>query len=363
MSVSTDGVVKTFLELVQINSPSGEEQLIARNLLGRLQKLGVQAQIDSTGNVLADISGDNSKEPLILTAHMDTVQPGCWVKPKVDKKGNIYSTGDTILGADNKAAIAIILETIANLQENSSTAHHPLQLIFTVREETDNAGAVNLDYSKIKAKKGYSLDVFKEKPGVLIVAAPSYTKFDVKVIGRSAHPSRSEDADNALLVLKSVLQNIKLGQVNSNILVNFGLVKIGFGRNTIPGEMLIQGEIRSRDDQELKKYCLLIKNFFQQAAKNNNSSVDIDIQTINKSFNFSPKQPFIQRTQKIIKKEGFKAEFKEAWGCYDANIFAEHGIMIVNMGYGAENTHTVKETINVKSLKDCVELLTALVTN
>src|SRR6185369_3065153 len=146
-------VVNTFLKVVQIDSPTGYEKEMSKEVKSFLENIGLKATIDKNGNVVTFIQGDKNLEPYMLNAHLDTVEPGRGIKPKV-VNGWIKSSGNTILGADNKAGLAAILETVRQLVKNKEQSRHPLEVVFTVSEESGNFGAAYLDYSKIKSKLG-----------------------------------------------------------------------------------------------------------------------------------------------------------------------------------------------------------------
>lgn len=145
-------IVDTFIELVKIDSTTGNEYKIANYIREKLEEIGIVSKIDINGNLIFEVEGDNNKERIFLNAHMDTVEPGKNIKVVIEN-GIIKSDGKTILGADNKAALAAILETIKEINERKIKTNHPLDIVFTVCEESENLGAINLDYSKIKAKK------------------------------------------------------------------------------------------------------------------------------------------------------------------------------------------------------------------
>jgi len=346
--------VDIFLDLIRIDSPTGDEDGIAKFIQDYLQNLNLKSEIDKAGNVLAEIPGNKKLETLILTAHMDTVEPGRGIRPIIDKAGNITSSGDTILGADNKAGVAGILSVLGQL----SPEHHPLELIFTVSEESDNLGAKKLDYKKLRAKKGFSFDTSDLVLGDLVLSAPFYTRFDVSILGKFAHASRPDNAVSVLPELNKILSQIKLGVVTKNTLINIGVINSGFVRNAVPGEVIIKGEVRSKSQQELNFYKNHIKSLFRIVSSK--VKVKIDVVDENPGYIISKKEKFVKETIKKLKKMNLKPEIKEVWGCFDANIFAENGIKIINFGYGGKNAHTTAETIKVKDLEKLTKLIKKL---
>ena len=143
-------LVQTFLDIVRIDSPSEHEEKIGNYVFDFLAKLGFKPIKDNVGNIAVQTEGIG--EPLFLGAHLDTVEPGRNIKPQI-KDGIIKSDGTTILGADNKVAVAAILEVLKFLVNNKIKTR-PLDIVFTLSEEAD-FGSAKLDYKKIEAKKGY----------------------------------------------------------------------------------------------------------------------------------------------------------------------------------------------------------------
>ena len=146
--INQDRLIQTFCDLVQIDSPSGQEEEISKDLTNRLTKLGFQVSLDSYGNLIASEGGDN---PFMLSAHMDTVEPGTGIIPKIESD-KIISTSKTILGGDCKAGISAILEALESLKEDSAD-RIPIEVVFTREEELGLQGAANLDFSKIHSKR------------------------------------------------------------------------------------------------------------------------------------------------------------------------------------------------------------------
>lgn len=355
-------LIQTFFDLARIDSPSGEEKKIVEYLCNFLRenKLVDCVVKDQLGNIIASIKGKGN--PLFISAHMDTVEPGRNIVPKIDGKV-ICSDGNTILGADNKIAVAAILELLLDFRDHPEREHRSLEIVFTVSEESGNYGALALDYSKISAKEGYLFDV-SAPVGTIITASPFYNRFDVHLQGKSAHASRPEEANNSVSVLGFVLNKINLGKVSSDTIVNIGLVTTGekeSSRNTIPGEMVIKGEVRSYVEKELEQVSEKIKNAFKEAVESYGSSAKIEFCRENGGYKYSPEHPWVKRAVEKICEVGLKPVFKEAWGCSDGNIFMEKGLTVLNLGDGTRDSHTKKESISIKELDNLYRLITALV--
>lgn len=353
--MNSERLLKTFTDIVQIDSPTGFEAEMSSEIATRLRKLGLESTtIDKTGNVIAHVDGDFNKEVLIFNAHLDTVEPGRGIKPIITSDGVIKSSGDTILGADNKVGVAVILEAVESLREEGFLSNHPLDLVFTVSEESGNVGAVNLDYQRIRSKKGHSFDASSVPLGTIVTASPFYNRFDIDIKGKSAHASKPEEADNVLEIFGIALGNLRLGRVSEDTLVTIGRVRAGDVRNAVPGSMIINGEVRSFIENELELETENVRRAFAIAIKARaTSQIKMDFERVreNSGFKFDPNNPFIQEIMQKLKKMNIPPSLIKSMGCYDANIFAEHGLMVVNHGGGSARAHTVDEQIHIKDLE------------
>jgi len=348
-------LVRTFLDLVKIDSPSGHEEKVRKYVVQFVKKLGLKPIQDARGNLIVKVDGDG--EPLLLGAHLDTVEPGRNIKPQI-KDGIIRSSGDTILGADNKVAVAAILEVLKYLIENKLKISS-IDIVFTLSEESAEFGSSKLDYGKISAKKGYTFDSLSPF-GSIITASPFYNRFDIKIIGKSAHASFPHEAINALRIFGIALNKIKLGKINNKTIANIGIVSSGHAPNTIPGEVAISGEVRSFVKKEIEDYSRFIVNKFTEIALKFGARVEEKVIPSCSGYEYSVSDEFIRTTRKIIKDFGLKPSLMRKWACSDANIFNEHGIKILNLGDGVVNAHTTDEYIAVNDLSKLASLVFSL---
>lgn len=344
-------LINTFLEIVQIDSPTGHEENMSRWIYQKLEKLRLNPMVDSYGNVIAKYLG-NSK-PILLTAHLDTVEPGRGIKPIIEN-GIIKPAGKTILGADNKVAVAIILEAIERLVERKEKIS--VEVVFTLSEEVGNYGAVNLDYSLLKSKVGYSFDSEGEI-GTIITASPYYDRFDIEIVGKSAHASQPENGVNALEILNNVLNNIKLGKIDSDTIANIGVVNGGSVRNTILGSLILKGEVRSFVEEKINDHTQNIVSVFNSEVKKAKAEITIDVVRENPGFKFDKNEPIIKNAINVFNKMEVKPVLKESYGCYDGNIFIGKNIKVLNMCDGSKYSHTINECISIDNLNLILEVL------
>ena len=342
--ISENNLTNLFFELVQIDSPTGHEDAVATFIEKKLAEKGIQYKIDSYGNVIAYVQGKSSF-PILVTAHMDTVEPGRGISPFINN-GVIKSSGETILGADNKAGVAAILEVVLSFED---IPENSLEIVFTKSEEVGNLGAVNLDYSLLKSKVGFSFDTGGEI-GNVVVASPFYLRFDFNIVGKSAHAGKPEEAINVLTIFSEAMQKITLGKVSENTLCNIGIVNSGDARNTIPGLLTLQGEIRSYIKSELEETYNRVKEVFEFACTSHNANLEHSFELENLGFSFSDQDNIVRFGQEILQACGIEPHLIKATGCYDANVFYEKGIQVLNFSNGGYANHTVNEEITVKDL-------------
>lgn len=360
--INNQRLLDTFFSLVQIDSPSGHEQGMTQELSKRMQTLNIETRTDEHGNVIAMLpaSDDCTTEPaILLNAHIDTVEPGKNIEPIVDN-GMIKSAGETILGADNKVAVAAILEILQTLIEQN-ISHRSLEIIFTTSEETGNYGAVGLDFSQLTATRGYTFDSGLPL-GTIILASPFYNRFDITLAGTAAHASRPEQANSVLPIIQEALATIQLGRISENTVANIGIVEIGHARNTVPGTATISGEVRSFVREELDEVTEKITTAFQVAAADKNIQCSVDVVLENDGYLFDEQDLFVQETMQRIQAVGITPTTQKSSECFDANIFNSHGIPTLNIANNVQGMHTIDERIAVADLEQLAQIILEITT-
>lgn len=363
MKINEKRLIQTFLELVQIDSESFHEKNIQEFLAARLKKLGCRVTVDKAGkkydtnaqgNILAFLPGTVKSRPVVLSAHMDTVVPGRSVKPVV-KKDRISSDGSTILGADDKAGIAIILEVLQVLQEQK-LPHPPVEALFTLTEENGMQGAKNLDYKKIKGREGLILD--NEEVSELLVQGPAVNTIEVWVKGLSSHAGVCpEKGISALEVAAYALSMMKLGRIDKETVANFGIVQGGKATNIVMDELYLKGEARSLSNAKLAKQTAHMKACFEKAAKRFTKKIDGKIYKPEVKFvpfqrypavNVSKTHPMVKAVLAAAKEQGVCMRAVASGGGCDANILSGFGFTLPNLGVGCRDCHTLKESLILK---------------
>lgn len=351
-----------FLELVQIDSESGQEGKFAGALFKELQDLGLQVWTDNAGekvgatgnNVYGYLAGDLDLEPLLFSSHMDTVKPGQGIKPII-KDNAIYSSGDTILASDDKSGVVAILEALRVIKEKN-LLHGPIEVVFTICEEVGLKGAKNLEYTKLKSQRAYVLDSSGDV-GKIIRQAPAQNKLNVKVIGKSSHAGVApEDGISAIQVASEAIANMKLLRIDEETTANIGSFKGGVATNIVCPEVEIVAETRSLNNEKVEAQTQHMIECFEEAAKRYGAKVEYEIDKMYQGYTISEDDELVSLVKKACNKLGIKATPVSSGGGSDANIYNGKGIKAVNLGTGMSKVHTVEEYITIKNLLNCAEL-------
>ena len=371
LMINEDRLRDKFEELVKIDSVSKHEQKIALNLAQTLKEMGGEVFFDNAGkvtksdcgNLIAKFKGNVDAEPIFLSGHMDTVNPGNNVKPIFDN-GIFRSDGTTILGADDKSALAIILEVLKVIFENK-LSHPPIEIIFTICEEIGLLGAKNFDFTLIDSKLGYILDS-TDTEGIA-TNAPAANKISIKVFGKAAHAGGSpEKGINALSIASNAISRLKIGRIDHETTCNLGTIKGGIATNIVPDLIEIEGEVRSHDETKLEDITNKIKKAFLKSQEEfcNEASIPKVEFTVENDFPKTdiPKDSLVVTlAQKASKNLGRELETKIIGGGADANIFFSKGIMPGVIGTGMKEVHTVNEWIRLDDMVKTTELVLEII--
>lgn len=361
-------LVESFMELVKIDSISREEMNLADLLIEKLEDLGLEVMVDKAGekvrsncgNIIARFKG-NIKEvtPIMFSAHMDTVVPGKNINPLL-KGEKIVSSGKTILGADDKAAIAALLEALHIIKEKN-ISHGDIEIVFTICEEVGLHGAKNLDISKLNAQMAFVLDSGGQVGGI-ISAAPSQNSLKIIIYGKSAHAgSNPEEGINAIQVAGFALSRMKLGRIDEETTTNIGIISGGKATNIIPDEVILEGEVRSRNEAKLEKYTKILKQIVEDTAQEFKAKAEVIINREFYCYNLSTDDRVVKIATKAAKDIGLEPLLHPSGGGSDANVFNKKGFPSVDLAIGMEKVHTVDEYILVKNLKNTVEYILSII--
>ncbi len=370
--INCNRLAERFTTLVGIDSVSKEEGRIANKLAGILRGMGADVLFDDagkklggeTGNLIAKFKGNVNVEPLFFSGHMDTVEPGRNVKV-VFRNGVFESDGTTILGSDDKSALAIIIEVMDVVFERNLN-YPPIEIIFTVCEEIGLLGAKNFDFSLIDSKSGYILDS-TETEGI-VTRAPFADRIGIKIFGKDAHAGADpENGINAISVASRAISRVKLGRIDHETTCNLGKIRGGKATNIVPDFVVVDGEARSHDKVKLKNITDSIVGAFYNAAdyfrinEDDLPRVEAVVEHDFPGTDIPENHEIVKIAQKAAGNIGKKMKCKTIGGGSDANIFFGKGIVAGVLGTGMTNVHTVRESIKLDDMKDAAELLLEII--
>jgi len=372
--INNDRLAETFKFLVEIDSVSREEGEFAKEIKKVLESMGAKTFVDSagektgsdTGNLVAKFEGNVSAPPLLINAHMDTVQPGKGIKA-VLKNGIFTSDGSTILGADDKSSIAVILESLRVLRENE-LPYGPIDLVLTICEEIGLLGAKYFDFSLIDAKFGYALDA-TDVDGI-IVRAPAANKLEFKIHGKDSHAGAApEKGINAIVLASKAIAGLEIGRIDKETTCNIGIIEGGIATNIVPNLVTVKGEVRSHDNDKLAKvtddivsaFKDVVKSFRKIDSKDDLPSLEISIEKDFPSTDIPEDHHVVALAMQAGKNLGRKIVCKTSGGGADANIFFQTGIITGVLGTGMRDMHTVREHVKLDDMVKATELLIEII--
>ena len=354
-----DRLVQSFLELVAIDSPSGDEDVIAAELEHRLQALGLDCAQDAHGNVLASRPG--SGEPILLSAHMDTVEPGRGIKPIWDGDDIIRTDGTTILGADNKAGCAVILEVIQSAIEDGARTR-PIEVAISRGEEIGLVGAQNMDYSRITAKVAVVIDS-GGPPASVQGQAPYHYTYTVEVNGRAAHAGvEPEKGIPAITIAAEAVLGLPQGRMDFETTGNVGTIHGGLVRNAVPEACVIEGEMRSMEFEKVESLVARAKDHLTEVQQRHpEAKVNSRFHLGYPGYKLEPGDPAADLLFGVLRDLGMEPDPHPVGGGTDGNDFRGHGIASVVIGRGGYNQHTKDEYLVIPEMLDCARVVEAIV--
>lgn len=359
-----EGIIEHFKKLVAINGPSFQEKEVAEYLVEELRKLNFEIIVDESGKNLGDTGNvigyrDGVGDPILLAAHMDTVEPTEGIVIK-DEGGKIYTDGNTILGADDRAGVLAIVEGI-KLADKEGLKTKPIEVVFTIAEETGLNGAKGLDVKIIKSKKAFVLDSGGDV-GTVIYKAPSEIDFKAQILGKAAHSGvNPEDGISAIKIAGHIIAELPIGRIDEETTANIGIINGGKSTNVVCPLVEMKGEIRSHTFDKAQKIHDQFKDTFEKRAKEFGGEIKWHSEVVYKNFEIKEDSEIMKTLKNAFSKVGVTMERKPRGGGSDANILNNKGITTVNLGVGMEKGHSKDEFITHENLEKSVLLVKALV--
>ncbi len=364
--IDLQAVIDEFCALVRIDSPSLREARVVQAIRDRLAEMGIPAEIDDAadavggevGNLIARVPGEPGAPTVLINAHVDTVEPGRGIRPTVEGT-HIRSAGDTVLGADDKAGVTIILAALRHLLDED-LPHPPLEIVFTVAEEIGLCGAKALDYDAFEAKMGIVLDGGRVM-GVITNAAPSAYRLVWEVTGTAAHAGVCpERGISAIRVAAEAIAEMPLGRLDHETTANIGVIAGGEATNIVPERVTVRGEVRSHDEHKLNAQRDRMVGAFEAAAERHGAQVSAEVTRSYHSFHVGRGEPILDYAWRAAEALDVRPQTERGGGGSDANIFNEHGIPSVIIATGPADVHTVNESVDAAVMVDSARWLTQI---
>jgi len=354
-----------FVRLCEISSPTGSERAVADDVLGELGRLGVEVAEDAaagparagSGNLIARIPGERDAW-VMLCAHLDTVPHDGPIEVVLDQ-GVFRSRGDTILGADNKAAVTVLAE----LGARYATTRPPmgLELVFTVAEEDGLRGAKELDLGGLRSRFGFILD-HASPVGEVITAAPTYERLTAEFEGTEAHSGiRPEDGRNAIQAAAAAISGMELGRLNEKTTANVGVIHGGSASNVVPGRCRIQGEARSLDDELASRTIGAMVDACTWAASEHECDVDVEVTEMFRGYRLASKALSVTIARAALERRGVEPRETSTGGGSDANALNARGFEAVLLANGTEANHTPEERVAADRISQMLGICEAIV--
>jgi tripeptide aminopeptidase len=369
--INRERLLSDFIEILKIKSPSKNEMEIGSYVMKRLEKLGLKSKMDDTGNKIGGNAGNitgflasndkSKKTPIFFGAHLDTVPLNGEILPEI-KNGKLFNADkNCILGADDKVAIAAILEALEVIKENNIKTCN-IYVIFTVGEEIAILGAKNLDLKEIKAKIGFVFDG-EGDIGTIFNEAPYHDTIEVTITGKAVHAGiEPERGINSIKVASEAIANLKIGRIDSDSTCNIGIIKGGTATNIIPEITYVKAEARSLNPEKLDRITDDIKTGFLQSAEKYGAKLKIKVEREYNGFKFESDAVPIVMASKALRNMGIEPAISSTGGGSDVNIYNAKGKISVDISSGMEKVHSCNEYVKVAELEKLAGLILEICT-
>jgi tripeptide aminopeptidase len=350
-----------------VASPPGEERLVADLVTRYLRDCGLEVDEDASGaatgstmgNLYTRLEPTAGGEPLLLCAHLDTVPPTAAIEPVVDD-GVVRNQAGTILGADDKAAVAVMLEATRRVVAENRP-HGGVELLFTPKEEVGLIGAYAFDHTRIHARLGYVYD--QAAPiGVVILGAPFSQSLEVTFHGRAAHSGmHPEDGRSAIAAAARAISELRLGRVDELSTANVGTITGGTATNIVPEWCTFVAEARSHDERRLADLVQEMQDAITYAAGVAECDVETTMKKSYRGYRFAKSDRAVALAADALGRCGHEVSYELSGGAADANVFNERGLECVNLANGMTDIHTPNEHIATSDLEAMVDVTLALI--
>jgi tripeptide aminopeptidase len=343
----------TFADLCRIKSPSWHESACAGRVTHELQAMGLEVEADETGNLVARIAG-RGERTVMLCAHMDTVPPLADIEPVLVDDG-WENANDGILGADNKAAVATILEVARRCSVEGAPVG--LELVFTVAEEIGLQGAKRFDRSRLRSDFGYVFD-HATPIGEVVTASPTLYRVEAEFRGKAAHAGLQPEAGrSAILAAAHAATRMPHGRIDAQTTANIGYLSGGVeSTNVVPEHARLFAEVRSVDSERVEEVLAQMIDALQDGAAHAECDVDVTTEKQVVGYRQKPSSPAVSAAEAALRACGYEPRRIATGGASDANVFEAAGLPCVNVANGTEHAHEPTERVSSTALESMLDI-------
>jgi tripeptide aminopeptidase len=361
-----DRLLEDFVRLCEIESPSRYERPMTDAVAAALREIGLEVTEDNSGpqtgsdagNLLTRIEGPEGSRTILMCAHLDTVPLDAPVEV-VREEGILYNRNEAILGADNKAAVAVLLALARRLTREGSPVG--LELAFTTCEEISLRGAKALDRNLLRSEYGYVFD-HATPIGELVVAAPTYFRVAASFRGKAAHAGiRPEEGRNAIAAAARAIARMELGRLDPETTANVGTITGGTAPNVVAERCDVELEARSLDHDRASSVVATMVDALTEAASDSECDVETTVQQQFRGYRLQRTAQPVAVAAEAIEALGFEPRYITTGGASDAHIFQAAGIPCLNMANGTERNHQPDESVSVDALETMLDVALGLV--
>ncbi|HEY8625543.1 MAG TPA: M20/M25/M40 family metallo-hydrolase [Solirubrobacteraceae bacterium] len=358
----------TFEKLCRIESPSGRERACADWVSQELRAMGLEVQEDDAGaaagsdagNLFARIPGAGAAS-VLLCAHLDTVPLAAPVEP-VRVNDGWENANEGILGADNKTAVAIVLE----LARRTASAPRPpavgLEMLFTICEEVSLRGSREFDVGRLRSRCGFVFD-HATPVGGIVLASPTHHRILAEFRGRAAHAGvRPEDGRSAIAAAARAVAAMRLGRLDDETTANVGTISGGSAINVVPERCTLEAEVRSLDETRAEAVTTEVIDHLQDAANAAECDLDLTVERMFKGYRTRPRAPQVILAERALEACGYEPKHIVTGGASDANSLEDAGFPCLNLADGTERNHEPGERVSFAALEGMFEVAGALLT-
>jgi tripeptide aminopeptidase len=358
---------ETFASLCRIESPSGRERECADWVIRELQDMGLEVEEDgagaqagsNAGNLLARLPGA-SAHSILICAHLDTVPPTAPIEPVI-VDGGWENANDGILGADNKAAVAVALELARGLLAEPEPPPVGVELLFTVCEEVALRGAKEFDPARLQSRYGYVFD-HATPIGEIVLASPTYHRITAEFHGRAAHAGiRPENGRSAIYAAAKGIAAMELGRLDAQTTANVGTISGGTNANVVPERCRLEAEARSLDTTRVEAVATEMIDHLQDAADAAECDLDVVVERMFEGFRVRARADSVTVAERALQACGYTPRHINTGGGSDANALQVNGFECICLANGTERNHEPTERVSVDALDGMLEVAYALV--